>query len=433
MQANSIAFVGFGEAATSWVEGWGAGRAFEVSAYDIKTAHPSAAVRDAKWQDYRRWNVRGESDLATALRQARLVISLVTADQALLAAQACAPHLAKDSLYLDCNSCAPGTKRAAAQAVESAGARYVDVAVMAPVRPALHRVPLLISGPHVLEASHALRMLDMRVEKVTGGVGTVSSIKMVRSILVKGLEALTAECVLAARRAGVDVEVLQSLDESYPGFNWKERARYMLERAMTHGVRRAAEMREVARTVEELQLPPDMATATAHWQQRIGELKLRAPAGDAIGHYAARADAVSQALAQGAGATPRDEDYDDIPGTYVFDAEHSRLGYHLNMFCMSLNDAVNRDAFRAGEESYLDRFPMSPEQRASIRKREWNEMLRLGGNIYYTAKLAAYDGLTFQDLAGKMTGMSREDYRRMMVDGGRPIEGNRSKSEWHHG
>jgi len=124
------------------------------------------------------------------------------------------------------------------------------------------------------------------------------------------------------------------------------------------------------------------------------------------------------------------QDYKDIPGTYVFDADASRKGYHLNMFCMSLRHADNRTAFLADEAGYLDAYPMSTEQRQSILNREWNEMLRLGGNVYYTSKLAAADKLTFQDLAGLMTGMSRDDYRQMMMDGGRSIEGNRSKSEW---
>lgn len=125
-------------------------------------------------------------------------------------------------------------------------------------------------------------------------------------------------------------------------------------------------------------------------------------------------------------------DYNDIPGTYVFDAERSRNGYHLNMFCMSLNQEAGRSAFRADESAYLDRFPMTPAQKQSILKRDWNEMLRLGGNIYYTAKLAAADGITFQDLAAAMTGVSRDEYRKMMVEGGRSIEGNRSKSEWEN-
>ncbi|MHA1567410.1 MAG: protocatechuate 4,5-dioxygenase subunit alpha [Alphaproteobacteria bacterium] len=126
-------------------------------------------------------------------------------------------------------------------------------------------------------------------------------------------------------------------------------------------------------------------------------------------------------------------DYHDIPGTYVFDAEQSRKGYHLNMFCMSLRDAANRQTFMADEAAYLRNFPMTDEQRQSVLDRDWNEMLKLGGNIYFTAKLAATDKLTFQQLAAIMTGMTADAYRQMMVDGGRPIDGNRSKSEWPNG
>jgi protocatechuate 4,5-dioxygenase, alpha chain len=122
--------------------------------------------------------------------------------------------------------------------------------------------------------------------------------------------------------------------------------------------------------------------------------------------------------------------YHDIPGTHVFDAEQSRKGYHLNMFCMSLRHAENREAFLANEAGYLDAWPMSEDQRKAVLNRQWNEMLQLGGNVYYTSKLAATDKLTFQDLAGLMTGMERDDYRAMMISGGRSIEGNRSKSEW---
>ncbi|PLX38683.1 MAG: protocatechuate 4,5-dioxygenase subunit alpha [Hyphomicrobiales bacterium] len=124
------------------------------------------------------------------------------------------------------------------------------------------------------------------------------------------------------------------------------------------------------------------------------------------------------------------QDYHDIPGTYVFDANQSRRGYHLNMFCMSLRQAANREAFKADERAYLERFPMTEEQRQSVLERDWNGMLSLGGNIYYTSKLAATDGITFQDLAALMTGVSRDEYRAMMMAGGRSIEGNRSKSEW---
>src|SRR3989441_8706200 len=125
---------------------------------------------------------------------------------------------------------------------------------------------------------------------------------------------------------------------------------------------------------------------------------------------------------------PAQHDYDDIPGTFVFDAERSRQGYGINMFCMSLMKDENRKAFKANEAEYLKKFPLTPEQRDAILKREYNRMLELGGNIYFTAKLGATDGHSFQHMAAIMTGSTQEDYAKMMLSGGRSIEGNRSKS-----
>ncbi|WP_439137489.1 protocatechuate 4,5-dioxygenase subunit alpha [Planktotalea sp.] len=125
-----------------------------------------------------------------------------------------------------------------------------------------------------------------------------------------------------------------------------------------------------------------------------------------------------------------EKNYEDIPGTYVFDADRSREGYHLNMFCISMRQAKNREAMKEDPEAYLAKYPMTEEQRQAVRDRDWNRLLELGGNIYYTSKLAAFDGITFQDLAAMMTGVSREEYRDMMLNGGRSIEGNRYKSEW---
>jgi len=121
-------------------------------------------------------------------------------------------------------------------------------------------------------------------------------------------------------------------------------------------------------------------------------------------------------------------DYDDIPGTFVFDAERSREGYGINMFCMSLMKEENRNAFKANEADYLKRFNLTPEQTDAVLKRDYNRMLELGGNIYFTAKLGATDGHSFQHLAAVMTGSSQEDYAKMMLAGGRSVEGNRSKS-----
>jgi protocatechuate 4,5-dioxygenase alpha chain len=121
-------------------------------------------------------------------------------------------------------------------------------------------------------------------------------------------------------------------------------------------------------------------------------------------------------------------DYDDIPGTFVFDAERSRQGYGINMFCMSLMKDDNRKAFKANEAEYLKKFNLTPEQTDAVLKRDYNRMLELGGNIYFTAKLGATDGHSFQHLAALMTGSTQQDYAAMMLGGGRSVEGNRSRS-----
>ncbi len=123
------------------------------------------------------------------------------------------------------------------------------------------------------------------------------------------------------------------------------------------------------------------------------------------------------------------EQFADVPGTYLFNAEHSRKGYHLNMFCMSLIKAENREEFLADEPAYLDKYPLTEAQRRTVLARDWIGMIREGGNIYFTIKLGATDGRSFQYVAGEMTGKGQEDYRKMMFDGGRSIAHNRSKSD----
>ena len=125
--------------------------------------------------------------------------------------------------------------------------------------------------------------------------------------------------------------------------------------------------------------------------------------------------------------------FHDIPGTTLFDAEQSRLGYHLNMFCMSLMKADNRSAFKADQPAYLERFPMSQAQKTAVLDRDWNAMIVLGGNIYFTSKIAATDGLSFQQIAAMMSGVSQAEYAQMMLNGGRSVEGVRSKREQTRG
>ncbi len=293
-----IGLIGFGEAASAFVEGWRKAVSLEIGAFDIKTADPWEAVRAAKWKDYSRWGVSGAETPAGALAGAGIVFSLVTADHALAAAKSAAPHLEPGAFFFDCNSCSPGTKRRAAEAIAQAGGRYIDTAVMAPVHPKLHKTPLLLSGPDVEQALAVAKALDMAANAVPGGVGAASSNKMIRSVMIKGLEALVLECVLAGRKAGVDEPVLNSLEASYPGFGWKKRSAYMLERVVTHGVRRAAEMREAALSVKEVGFAGAMASATADWEQKIGELRL--PAADAKARdgqdYGALADLILRRL-----------------------------------------------------------------------------------------------------------------------------------------
>lgn len=259
---TGITFIGFGEAAMAFATGWPPGRAGLMRAYDL-------ADPDRMQPRYACTGVTGCADPAAALAGAATVFCLVTADQALQAAQSAAACIAPGTLWLDGNSCAPQTKQAAAAVIAAAGGRYVDLAVMAPVHPLRHRVPLLVSGPHAQAAVAVLTALDMLPRIAGPEVGQASAIKMLRSVMIKGIEALTAECLLAARRAGVEAQVIASLQASDPGTDWPARSAYNLERMLVHGARRAAEMREVAATVAALGLPDGMSAATARWQDLL--------------------------------------------------------------------------------------------------------------------------------------------------------------------
>jgi 3-hydroxyisobutyrate dehydrogenase-like beta-hydroxyacid dehydrogenase len=292
--SQKITFIGFGEAASAIVAGWNGRHA--IRAYDIKSDGAEASMMAAR---YDAMGVRGCASPAEALHGAETVFCTVTADQAVVAAEAAAPHLRRRAFWFDLNSCAPSSKRNAAAVIEATGGRYVDVAVMAPVHPKLNMVPLLVSGPHAEAAAPLLAALPMAPQVVAGAVGTASSMKMIRSVMVKGLEALTAECMLAAVAAGVDEAVLASLARSFPGIDWPGQAAYNFERAMVHGARRAAEMEEVARTLADLGLPNDMARATVEWQRRIAETRTPAPADPRAAGYKAFTDLLLPRLREG--------------------------------------------------------------------------------------------------------------------------------------
>ena len=261
------AFIGFGEAAMAFAGG------VSARGYDRKTDH--AATRAPKLADFSRYDVLACDTPADAVRGVSIILSLVTADQALIAASAAAPHLAAGALWLDMNSVAPDTKRGAAVVIEAQGGRYVDVAVMAPVHPARCAVPLLVGGAHAADGAAALSEFGFQdVQIVPGEIGAASSIKMIRSIMVKGLEALTAEWILAAEAANIRDEAIAALNASWPGIDWGAEADYNLDRMMVHGTRRSAEMEEVVKTLDALGTGSAMTRGTVERQRAIGSLGL---------------------------------------------------------------------------------------------------------------------------------------------------------------
>jgi 3-hydroxyisobutyrate dehydrogenase-like beta-hydroxyacid dehydrogenase len=281
-----VVLIGFGEAGRAFAKGWGKARDHSCRAFDLR--HADAALRDAAETLGVDLVDRRDGLFAAA----PIVFCLVTADRAQTAAEECAPHLVPGTLWFDCNSAAPDSKRAAAEVIAAAAGDYIDTAVMAPVYPRLHETPLLISGPNAVQSVEVLRQLGMKARCLSGRTGDASSVKMLRSVMVKGMEALSAECFLAARKAGVEAEVLGSLIVSNPEIDWPEQAAYNLERMLVHGMRRAAEMREVTVTLKGLGFDGAMASATADWQDRIGSLGLTA--GDA--RFSDLADRILAAL-----------------------------------------------------------------------------------------------------------------------------------------
>lgn len=271
-----IAMVGFGEAGQAFAEGCGSLLCARARAYDVKT--DQIETRESKRSDYDRCGIRGCTTLDEAVNGTQLVLSLVTADQAQNAAREIAGHIATGAIFCDMNSIAPDTKRANAAVIEAAGAHYVDVAIMSPVRPGLNDSPLLLSGPKAGEALEMLKTLGFTRQRTAGdGVGRASAIKMIRSVMIKGLEALTAECVLAASRAGVYDEVIASLNDSSPGADWSAKADYNLDRMMIHGLRRAAEMEEAVKTLQALGTGATMTCSTVERQRAMGLLHIDRP------------------------------------------------------------------------------------------------------------------------------------------------------------
>lgn len=262
-----LCFIGFGEAGQAIASGLREAGVETMSAWDILfPADNGRKLREAG----ERIGVRLATSAADAVRGAGIVISAVTAASSLEAAQSVKPHLG-GQFFLDINSVSPGRKQATATMLGQQ-ARYVDVAVMAPIHPARHQTPLLLAGPHAKAVEPILQDLDMRTSRAGQEIGAAAAIKMVRSVMIKGMEALTYECFVAAARAGVTDEVIASLAKTFPTLDWSKIIEYNLERMASHGARRAAEMEEVADTLRELGVEPHMASATVKRQREMGEI-----------------------------------------------------------------------------------------------------------------------------------------------------------------
>lgn len=270
---EKLAFIGFGEAGQTISRGLLAANAAHITAYDILFGNGQG--KSGPEQAARALGVEVAPDHPAAVRGADIVFLAVTASSSLEAATSCLPGLHAGQLFLDINSVSPQRKLDTVARVAPTGAAYVDVAVMAPVAPYEHRVPCLIGGPGAAALAPRAQAMGMKMELVADEVGQASAIKMFRSIMIKGLEALMLESMLAASEYRVEARVLASLKETFPSLDWEKLSGYLLERVASHGKRRAAEMREVAETVKGIGLEPIMAAATAARQQWLADLNVK--------------------------------------------------------------------------------------------------------------------------------------------------------------
>lgn len=271
---NEIGFIGFGEAAFNIARGLRGAGVARIFAYDINAQTPRLGEKIRE-----RAQASGTAliDSSESLaRSSDVLLSTVTANAAAEAAEQTAPFLESRHLYVDLNSVSPLLKRSIERIIASSGARFVEGAIMSAVPQRGHRVPILLGGANADDLVALLAPYGMCLEVISDQVGAASAVKMCRSIVIKGLEALLFECVLAARGYGADQRVLASLADSLPGIDWSKLADYMVGRVVEHGERRAREMDEVAGTLRAIGIEPIMAEAAARrreWGGRLGLLE----------------------------------------------------------------------------------------------------------------------------------------------------------------
>jgi len=262
-----IGLVGFGEVGGIFGRDF-AEQGIRVSVYDL--LFHSTESRPAMFQKARDCSVDARESLAECVREADLVISAVTASSSLDVAREASSLLHPGQIFMDINSVSPGTKRADAAEIERSGAHFVESAVMAPVPPYRLKAPMLLGGPYAAALAPRLRALGMDATAVSERIGVASAVKMCRSVMIKGIEALAVECLFAARRYRAEEAVLASLEATYPQMGWRDKLpNYLVSRVAEHGRRRAAEMREVAEALRDVGIDPTMAEATAERQDGL--------------------------------------------------------------------------------------------------------------------------------------------------------------------
>ncbi|WP_161139341.1 NAD(P)-dependent oxidoreductase [Propylenella binzhouense] len=271
-QGMRIGMIGFGEVGHVFAKGLLAGGA-TIAAYDLLFDDPEAAA--AATRDARSVGVVPAATNAEACEGADIIFSCVTASQALAVARKTAGSMRAGQVFFDVNSVSPATKRAAAEAVEAAGADYVEGAVMAPVLGPDLKVPILGAGRRAGEIAERLNALGMNIRPVATEIGRASATKLCRSIMIKGLEALIIDCTRAAAAFGVTEDVFKSFYNSYPGMDWDEIAATMPGRVEKHGLRRAAEMREVAAMLRDLGMDGSLADAVADRHERYATIETK--------------------------------------------------------------------------------------------------------------------------------------------------------------
>lgn len=276
-----IGLVGLGEAGAAIAEGLTSSSGTSVTAFDARGEDPAVQQRAATA------GVHLVPDLAALAGESRVVICLTSAKVAVPVAKQIAPFLGDQHLYADWNSASPAVKREVADVVGTSGARFIDGAVMGAVPPLRHRVPVLLSGDGAQELDTALAGLGMDLEVLGPEPGQASAVKMLRSLLVKGLEALLLECAAGAHAFGVTGRVLESMNGALPTEDWPALAAYLLERTSTHGERRAEELRQVARTLETVGIAPLLAEAGAERLQWYVDLDVAPPAGERFDYHRA--------------------------------------------------------------------------------------------------------------------------------------------------